>query len=295
MKIAISTREPEFHVIDVKLLLEKHAKEAYIDRDRLIIVDPDEFLLEELENRGIKYEVLSNLGDPDPPRGRKKKRTKVEEEKEEVEELERKIEEVIRKKKELEAKLAKFGEVKSKLKVVFESYLMGRGLPSDKIQALLKEAEHDIDTLAREVVEGKKSQESAVNWVRRLADELAEKIEVPPAAIPLPPKIVELLNVATELLRYPRKSVREVAKLMVEEIVEEAIRMTPGVYVIKDETGKVWFETNDKVQAGYMASKLSLEYPDKIFTIYKRLDDVEQKLEIWKGGAVEQIVPFWEW
>lgn len=295
MKIAISTREPEFHVIDVKLLLEKHAKEAYIDRDRLIIVDPDEFLLEELENRGIKYEVLSNLGDPDPPRGRKKKRTKVEEEKEEVEELERKIEEVIRKKKELEAKLAKFGEVKSKLKVVFESYLMGRGLPSDKIQALLKEAEYDIDTLAREVVEGKKSQESAVNWVRRLADELAEKIEVPPAAIPLPPKIVELLNVATELLRYPRKNVREVAKLMVEEIVEEAIRMTPGVYVIKDETGKVWFETNDKVQAGYMASKLSLEYPDKIFTIYKRLDDVEQKLEIWKEGAVEQIVPFWEW
>ena len=45
---------------DLVELVRPHCKEIIIDGDRrtVIIVEPDEFLLEELENRGIKYEVV---------------------------------------------------------------------------------------------------------------------------------------------------------------------------------------------------------------------------------------------
>jgi len=45
---------------DLIELVRPHCKEIIIDGDhRAIVIDePDEFLLEELENRGIKYETI---------------------------------------------------------------------------------------------------------------------------------------------------------------------------------------------------------------------------------------------
>jgi len=38
----------------------KHAKEIIIDGDRRVVIftEPDEWLIEELENRGLKHEVV---------------------------------------------------------------------------------------------------------------------------------------------------------------------------------------------------------------------------------------------
>ena len=60
MKIAVSFLDGEFLLRDLIELAEAHTKEIIIDGDRreIIIVDPDEFLLGELENRGINYEVI---------------------------------------------------------------------------------------------------------------------------------------------------------------------------------------------------------------------------------------------
>ena len=57
MEIAISFDDPEFQLRYLIEVVEGHAKDVFIDGDRreLIVVDPDEYLLEELENRGIKY------------------------------------------------------------------------------------------------------------------------------------------------------------------------------------------------------------------------------------------------
>ncbi|RLI80985.1 hypothetical protein DRP04_07095 [Archaeoglobales archaeon] len=60
MKVEIGWAENNFLLRDIDELVSMHAKEAYIDGDKgiLIIIDPDEFLLEELENRGIKFKKV---------------------------------------------------------------------------------------------------------------------------------------------------------------------------------------------------------------------------------------------
>jgi hypothetical protein len=60
MKVVIDLSEEEFPIRDLVELVERHAKEVIIDGDRneLIIVEPDDYLLEELENRGISWRVV---------------------------------------------------------------------------------------------------------------------------------------------------------------------------------------------------------------------------------------------
>ena len=59
MKIEIPWHE-DILLRDLVELLEPYTSEIIIDGDRKIIVaiNPDEYVLEELENRGIKYRVL---------------------------------------------------------------------------------------------------------------------------------------------------------------------------------------------------------------------------------------------
>jgi len=190
-------------------------------------------------------------------------------------------------------------EVLAKLIAVFESFLMGADIPDDKIRSALEEYRKDIELLADEVIKGRLKQKEAVRMVQQLARDIVRREEQGVIAIPeetkLPPSVLDLLSLAEELMHIERKTAKELAKTVVEKVVEESIEKSPGMYIIEDETGKVWFQTNDKVEAGYKASVLSLEHPNKIFTIYKVVDDFKEKLEVWKGGAVETIVPFWEW
>ncbi len=60
MKVIIDWRDYSLQLRDLYELVMNHANQATVDGDRqiLIIEDPDEYLLEELENRGIKYEVI---------------------------------------------------------------------------------------------------------------------------------------------------------------------------------------------------------------------------------------------
>ena len=59
MKVEFGWKETEFPIRDFELL-ERHSEEVVIDGDKrkVVIVEPDDFLLEELENRGIRYEVV---------------------------------------------------------------------------------------------------------------------------------------------------------------------------------------------------------------------------------------------
>jgi len=57
MKVEIRWSDFEFKLRDIVELVEEHAKSAHLDGDKqiLVIEEPDEFLLEELENRSVKY------------------------------------------------------------------------------------------------------------------------------------------------------------------------------------------------------------------------------------------------
>ena len=57
--IAFSWSEEEFPIRDLEMI-ERHCRQVYIDGDsrRVVIKDADQYLLEELENRGIRYEVI---------------------------------------------------------------------------------------------------------------------------------------------------------------------------------------------------------------------------------------------
>lgn len=49
-----------FPVRDLVELLKNHVSEIYIDGDKKVVVahDPDEYVLEELENRGYRYRIV---------------------------------------------------------------------------------------------------------------------------------------------------------------------------------------------------------------------------------------------
>ena len=61
MKIKISRSDPNVLLRDLFELFEDHAKSTIADADHKIIVveEPDDYLLEELDNRGVEYEIES--------------------------------------------------------------------------------------------------------------------------------------------------------------------------------------------------------------------------------------------
>lgn len=62
MKIKISRSDPNILLRDLFDLFENHAKSTIADADHKIIVveDPDDYLLEELDSRGVEYEIIES-------------------------------------------------------------------------------------------------------------------------------------------------------------------------------------------------------------------------------------------
>jgi len=220
------------------------------------------------------------------------------------EELRRKLEEVVREERE-----RKFKEVFEKLASNYKTYLIATGMKDEDVEKSFEMDKRDIELLAREVAEGGLTQERALELVRSLAKSKAkppELVLVTPVEreVELPEEYVEALRPYLERLTERIKRIHKLervpikaevlAEKIAEEIVEEIEKAVPGIYVVTDETGKVWLTTPDKVEAGYKASVWSLEYPNKTFTIWKKTDGMK-KLEAWKNGSVLQIVPFSEW
>jgi len=63
MIIAIPFSETEINVRDLFDLLDEHSESIVVDGDeqKILVENPDEYLLEELENRGVKFEKLEWL------------------------------------------------------------------------------------------------------------------------------------------------------------------------------------------------------------------------------------------
>ena len=138
---------------------------------------------------------------------------------------------------------------------------------------------------------------------RELAEEEKEKKEVKSEkVIKLPLGVERILNLIKELQKRGKTGrmfagvlMEKLAEEIIEEIEEEASKKV--IYIVADETGRVYLKTSDKAEAGYKASMLSMEYPEKIFTIYRRVspDAPLEKLERWKNARPETIVPFRSW
>lgn len=60
MKICVSFSESEVPIGDALKRFSKHADYLYLDGDMgcVVFVEPDDWLLEELENRGVNYKIL---------------------------------------------------------------------------------------------------------------------------------------------------------------------------------------------------------------------------------------------
>ena len=60
MRIGIRFGEQELRLRDLVELLEPHCEQIVIDGDlgMVVVYNPDEILIDELVNRGIKWEVL---------------------------------------------------------------------------------------------------------------------------------------------------------------------------------------------------------------------------------------------
>ena len=140
----------------------------------------------------------------------------------------------------------------------------------------------------------------------RLAKETKEEVakkEVKAEEVrKLPPKVERILALVKELQKKG-KTGRMFASVLLEKLAEELIEevekeaLKEAIYIVADETGKVYLKTRDKAEAGYKASILSMEYPEKLFTIYRKVspDAPLEKLEKWKNARPETIVPFRRW
>ena len=118
----------------------------------------------------------------------------------------------------------------------------------------------------------------------------------------LPLKVERILNLIEELQKRG-KTGKMFASALLEKLTEELIEevekeaLNEAIYIVADETGKVYLKTHNKAEAGYKASMLSMKYPDKLFTIYRRVSPNAplEKLERWKNARPETIVPFSRW
>jgi len=158
----------------------------------------------------------------------------------------------------------------------------------------------------RELTEEEKKLAELIEKEEKLAkeaeEERAKKEAKAEEARKLPPKVERILALVKELQKRGKTGrmfasvlLEKLAEEMIEEIEKEALK--EAVYIVADETGKIYLKTRDKAEAGYKASMLSMEYPEKLFTIYRRVspDAPLEKLEIWKNARPETIVPFRRW
>jgi len=158
----------------------------------------------------------------------------------------------------------------------------------------------------RELTEEEKKLIELIEKEEKLAKEVEEeraKKEVKAEeAGKLPPKVERILALVEELQKRGKTGrmfasvlLEKLAEEMMEEIEKEALKEV--VYIVADETGKIYLKTRDKAEAGYKASMLSMEYPEKLFTIYRRVspDAPLEKLERWKNARPDTIVPFSRW